>query len=83
LTGALNAEELRHVASETIRDLIGNIRLTPNDNRLEIELFGEPGALLGLAHKNPRFKETGVQVTMVAGARNCLDLLLTASVNAA
>ncbi len=61
LADALNAEELRHDASETIRTLIDEVRLTPNDAQLEIELFGELGALLNLANENPRSQETGAQ----------------------
>lgn len=37
---------------------------------------GELAALINLANGHPRSKETGVQVTLVAGARNRLDLQL-------
>ncbi len=41
-----------------------------------VELYGELAALINLANENPRSKETGVQTTLVAGARNqrCLHL---------
>ena len=32
--------------------------------------YGELAALLNLANGHPRSKETGVQITLVAGARN-------------
>jgi site-specific DNA recombinase len=83
LTNALNADAHRHEASETIRTLIDEVRLVPTEGKLDIELFGELGALINLANDNPRTKEAGVQVTLVAGARNCLNLLLTTSVTAA
>ena len=67
LAHALNAEELRHEASETIRALIEEVRLTPHDNRLEIELFGVLGALLNLANESSRSGDAGAQITMVAG----------------
>jgi hypothetical protein len=34
------------------------------------ELFGELAALINLANEHPRSKGTGVQITLVAGARN-------------
>ena len=68
LTNALNAESQRHEAFETIRGLIEEVRLVPLKGKLEIELYGELSALINLANKNPRFKETEAQVTLVAGA---------------
>ena len=35
-----------------------------------IELFGELAALVGLANENPQSDDRGLQVTLVAGARN-------------
>ena len=40
----------------------------PKNGTLKIELFGQLAALINLTNKNPRSKETGVQVTLVAGA---------------
>ena len=41
LTQALNKEELRAEAAETLRSLIQAIRLVPEDGELAIELVGE------------------------------------------
>ena len=69
LTDALNEENNRAEAAEAIRALIEEVRLIPEKGKLKIELYGELAALINLANKHPRSKETGVQVTMVAGAR--------------
>ncbi len=60
-----------HVLSN-IRELIEEIRLVPENGKLRIELYGELAALINLANEHPRSKETGVQLTLVAGARNHL-----------
>ena len=69
LHDALNREDTRTEATEAIRALIDEIRLVPKDGELKIELFGELAALIGLANKNPRSGDQGLQVTLVAGAR--------------
>ena len=80
LVSALNDDGTRAEASEAIRALIDEVRLAPEDGALKIELYGELAALL--AHGNdaknnhPRAKDPGVQVTMVAGARNPRELLM-------
>jgi len=53
-----------------MRALVEEVRLVPDDGNLRIELFGELAALISLTTELPRSKETGVQVTLVAGARN-------------
>ena len=71
LVDALNDEGMRAEASESIRALIDEVRLVPKDGTLKIELYGELAALLSLGqNKHPRSRETGVQVTLVAGARS-------------
>ena len=70
MTAALNEESNRIEAAEAIRALIEEVRLVPDDGNLRIELFGELAALINLTNELPRSKETGVQVTLVAGARN-------------
>jgi site-specific DNA recombinase len=54
--------------------------LTPIDSRLEIELRGDLAGILALseAGKGSAFspKEKALQIKMVAGARNRLDLQL-------
>ena len=67
LAEALNEEDTRLEAAECLRELIEEIRLVPKSGKLQVELYGELAALLNLANKYPRSKETGVQITMVAG----------------
>jgi site-specific DNA recombinase len=67
LAEALNDENTRLEAAECIRDLIEEIRLVPENEKLRVELYGELAALINLANEHPRSKETGVQVTLVAG----------------
>jgi site-specific DNA recombinase len=67
LAEALNGEDTRLEAAECIRALIEEIRLVPEHRNLRIELYGELSALLTLANEHPRSRETGVQITMVAG----------------
>ena len=67
LADALNEEGTRSEASEAIRALIDEVRLIPDKGELPIGLYGELGALIGLANKHPRSRETGAQVTLVAG----------------
>jgi hypothetical protein len=73
LADALNASEIRQEASEALRALVDEVRLTPDDGTLKIELFGELSALIALGQarnsKHPRGGATGVQITLVAGAR--------------
>lgn len=71
LTEALNEDSTRTEAAEAIRALIDEVRLVPEGGSLKIELHGELAALLSLGQrKHPLTKDQGVQVTMVAGARN-------------
>ena len=65
---ALSREDTRVEATEAIRALIDEIRLVPEGGELKIELFGELAALIGLANKDPRSDDRGLQVTLVAGA---------------
>ena len=70
LHAALNAEDSRVEASIILRGLIDEIRLVPEDGDLRIYLVGELSQLLHLAlNKKPGLRETGLQVTLVAGAR--------------
>jgi site-specific DNA recombinase len=73
LAQALNDEHMRLEAAECIRELIEEIRLVPDNGKLRVELYGELAALINLANEHPRSKETGVQITLVAGARNYRD----------
>jgi hypothetical protein len=67
-----------------IRGLIEEIRLVPEDGQLLVELHGELAGILALSvgtRQPPAGDRDGLQVTLVAGARNCLDLLLSASID--
>ena len=72
LIDALNTPDTITQANEAIRQLIKRIRLVPEDNTLNIELFGELAALISLGigpnDKHPLADAEGVQVTLVAGA---------------
>ncbi len=82
LTEALNAYGTRAEAAEAIRGLINEVKMVPDGDRLEIELRGDLAMMLraGLDSEKPGSSGAGLQqVMLVAGARNCLNLLLTAS----
>jgi len=68
----LNRPELREEASAAIRSLIEAVRLVPVDGKLEIELAGDLAGILALTNDNPRRTGRGLQITLVAGARNHL-----------
>ena len=73
LRDALNSEDIRADAATVLRGLIDEIRLVPVDGQLGVYLVGNLAAILDLcAKKNPGSVETGVQITLVAGARNNL-----------
>ena len=72
LIDALNTPNTVAKANEAIRQLIEKVRLVPERNTLNIELFGELAALISLGigpnDKHPLANARGVQVTLVAGA---------------
>ena len=73
LAAALQREDTRLEASETLRGLIDSIVLTPEKGQLRIELRGNLAAMLTAAQQTKRSPETGdlpVPVQLVAGARN-------------
>ena len=61
-------------ANAAIRQLIERGQLVSENGELKIELYGELGALLKLGaepkNKHPQAESEGVQISMVAGARN-------------
>ena len=61
-------------ANAAIRQLIELGQLVPENGELKIELYGELAALLKLGtepkNEHPQAKSEGVQISMVAGARN-------------
>src|SRR3984893_3249956 len=72
LAEALERDDARTEASETLRGLIDSIVLMPEKGQLRIELRGNLAAMLPAAKKTRRSLETGdllVPVQLVAGAR--------------
>ena len=72
LAAALQGEDTRLEASETLRGLIDSIVLTPEKGQLRIELRGNLAAMLTAAQTAKRSPETGdlsMPVQLVAGAR--------------
>jgi len=77
LAHALEDSDTRTEATEALRGLIDAITLTPDQGELRIELKGNLAAMLSAATNAKRSPETGdlsLQVQMVAGARNPLNL---------
>ncbi len=77
LAAALQREDTRLEASETLRGLIDSIVLSPEGGQLRIELRGNLAAMLTAAQTAKRSPETGdlsMPVQLVAGARNHLYL---------
>ena len=68
LVECLNDDSIREEASSVLRDLIDEIRLSPDGRTLRIEIFGELASLFALAQEHPRSAQAEVQVTLVAGA---------------
>ena len=69
LRQALDGDGIRSDAASILRGLIDEIRLVPIDGQLGVYLVGNLAAILDLcAKKNPGSIETGVQITLVAGA---------------
>ena len=71
----LNRTELRSEAAQALRELIDEVRLIPEDGRLEIELLGDLVGILALSadSKKPVTEDRdGLQVTLVAGTCNHL-----------
>jgi len=68
----LNRPELRGEAAGAIRSLIEEIRLVPQNDRLEIELSGDLAGILAIAagKKKPVSEGDGPPVTLVAGTRS-------------
>ena len=79
LVAELNRSELRPPVSEARRSLIDEVRLVPENGRLEIEIGGALAGLLALGSndKRPAVGNGGARVSLVAGTRNqrCLHLL--------
>jgi hypothetical protein len=59
LAEALNDANTRLEAAKCIRDLIEEIRLVPNNGKLQIELYGELAALINLGNQHPPLQGNG------------------------
>ena len=72
LHAELNRPDVRAQATEILRSLIEEIRLVPENGRLEIEVVGDLAGILALGpnDKRPIGGADGAQVTLVAGTRN-------------
>jgi hypothetical protein len=71
LASTLQREDSRSEASDTLRELIDSIVLTPEKGQLRIELRGNLAAMLTVAQQTKRSPEIGdlsMPVQMVAGA---------------
>ncbi len=86
LRNALNEDGAREEAAQILRGLVDEIRLHPIDDQLQIELIGDLATLLGFAEKKGGDSkkpgstgDPGSTKWLVAGARNCLNLLLSIS----
>jgi len=78
---ALNEETPRTEAVEILRGLIDEIQLSPRNGQLDIYLVGNLAQILDLcAKKHPGAKDTGVQTSLLAGARNHRELTLSVNV---
>jgi len=69
LVQELNREQIRVEATAALRALIQEIRLIPENGRLEIEIVGDLAAILALAERKKRSagKAGGPEITLVAG----------------
>ena len=80
LCKALEREDSRSGATTAIRGLIEAILLEPDGDQLKITLKGDLAGMLSAARDSKRSPDTGdllVQIQMVAGARNHLNLEFT------
>jgi hypothetical protein len=71
----LNRPELRTEAAEAVRSIIDEVKLTPANGRLEIDLAGDPDGILALTAGKAKPASSGdglLPVTVVAGRRNHL-----------
>ena len=85
----LKAPDTGQEAREILRELVDEVRLMSATDGSEIELIGDIAKMVEFAnatgknwHQVKFDSRTVSSVKVVAGARNCLDLLLNASVPA-
>jgi len=85
LATSLNADNIKAEAGEIIRGLVDRVVLSPapEKGKLQAELYGDLANILAFSEaippkrKLPGSSEPGSQLSVVAGARNCLNLLLS------
>ena len=88
LIDVLNDDSIKAEAIKIIRDLVDKVVLipAPNGDGLDAELYGDLATILDFCgsdpgkQKLPGSREPRSQLSVVAGARNCLNLLLSAEV---
>jgi len=71
LHGELKRPEHRAKATQALRGLIDEVRLIPENGRLEIELSGDLAEILAVGTRNKKptaDHRDGLQVTLVAGS---------------
>ena len=80
LRTSLDDPENRDEAITIHRSLIDHVVMHPVDQGLEVQFVGEIANMIGVPHGNgaKAIDQRKVAVKRVAGARNCLDLLLRA-----
>ena len=84
LEAALNDPAIRIEAGDVLRSLVDHIELTPSSTGLGLDakLYGDLAQILSLCgegdgiKKSPKTGTSGSQLSVVAGARNHLDLQL-------
>jgi len=76
LTEALNAPDARTEAAEILRDLIDEIRLVPENGRLEIELAGDLAAILALTSDSKKPAVVGGRLKQVRWLRGHATVLI-------
>jgi hypothetical protein len=87
LKEALSDTATQLEAGEIIRSLIDRIELTPEGDALAIKLYGDLAQIIAFSEtstgqqKGPVSAEAGPILSVVAGTRNCLDLLLSAGIS--
>lgn len=81
LAESLNEPAIRDEAITLLRQMIEAVTVLPTENGWEVEVKGEIGRMTNLAEGKTEQNQCSVKV--VAGARNCLELLLITRISIA
>ena len=81
LAEPLNEPAIRDEAITLLRQMIEAVTVLPTENGWEVEVKGEIGRMTNLAEGKTEQNHCSVKV--VAGARNCLELLLITRISIA